>query len=94
LAAIDGGTNKHTSKFVPGLTLVKLPVTRTVENSLAIFNSTVGILCAVPNHIIKTVSTLPNDPNFPHLWGMHNMGQTKGIEAGFCVSYYWISTEL
>ena len=80
LAGIDGGTVKRSSKFVPGLSLVELPEGRTVESSLAVFNRTVGIVRAVPNHIMKALSAFPNDPNFWQQWGLHNAGQTSRLQ--------------
>jgi len=79
LTSIDGGNIKHFYKLVPGLTVVKLPANRTVENALPAFKTASGILYAEPNYKIKLLSTFPNDPNFGELWGMHNEGQTGGV---------------
>jgi len=78
LAAIDGGTVKHSYKLVPGLTVVKLPANRTVQNAIPTFKTTQGILYAEPNYKLKLLSTFPNDTRFDELWGMHNTGQTGG----------------
>jgi hypothetical protein len=75
LAAIGGGMVKDFSKFVPGLTLVKLPKDMSVENAIRAFKNTDGILSVQPNYMYKPLPTFPNDPNFKYLWGMHNTGQ-------------------
>jgi len=67
---------------VPGLTVVKLPANRTVENALPAFKTASGILYAEPNYKIKLLSTFPNDPNFGELWGMHNTGQPHPRDYG------------
>ncbi len=79
LAAFSAGTIKKSMRFVPGLTLVKLPENQTVENALSLFKNTDEILYVEPNYKIKRYSTLPNDPYFSQLWGIHNTGQTGGI---------------
>lgn len=80
LASIYGGNIKHSYKLVPGLTVVKLPPGKSVEDVLTTFNKSSGILYAEPNYRFKAISTFPDDPNFAQLWGMHNTGQTGGTE--------------
>jgi len=78
LAAIGGGMVKDSSKFVSGLTLVKLSKEMSVENAIRAFKNTKDILSAQPNYIYEPFSMFPNDPNFDQLWNMHNTGQTGG----------------
>jgi len=80
LASMNGGIGQSCSKFIPGLTLVKLPEHLTVEDALPVFKGSDKILSAQPNYIYHTVSTFPDDPEFDDLWGMHNTGQTDGTE--------------
>jgi parallel beta-helix repeat protein len=80
LSSIDGGNVKRSYKLVSGLTVVKLPASRTVKNSIDAFKNTPGILYAEPNYKIKLYATMPNDTYFDNLWGMHNTGQTGGSE--------------
>jgi len=80
LVSIYGGNVKHSYKLVPGLTVVKLPPDKTIEDALTTFNKSSSILYAEPNYRLKALSTFPNDPNFSQLWGMHNTGQTGGKE--------------
>jgi subtilisin family serine protease len=70
LTTFNAGTIKKSMKFVPGLTLVKLPESLTVENALLIFKDMDGILYVEPNYKIKFYSMFPNDPYFGQLWGM------------------------
>ena len=39
-----------------------------------------GIAYAEPNYL-ASVATVPDDPRFPELWGLHNTGQTGGTSA-------------
>jgi len=75
LLGLGGGEVTRTYKMVPGLSLVKLPAGMKVKEVLTDFNKSPEILYAQPNYIYKLLSTFPNDPNFPQLWGMHNTGQ-------------------
>lgn len=78
LASFDAGKVKHTTKLVPGLSLVKLPERVTVEATIPKIKAAGGILYVEPNYKIKLASTLPNDTRFDELWAMHNTGQTGG----------------
>ncbi len=80
LTDLGGASIKRNFKIVPGACVVKLPSGLTVEDALKTFNKTAGIIYAEPNYKVKTISTFPNDPCFPQLWGMHNTGQTGGTE--------------
>ena len=68
LASLDGGTVKHSYKFVPGLVVVKLPQGKTVKDALAAFKNASGILYAEPDYEIKLLSMFPNDTRFNELW--------------------------
>jgi hypothetical protein len=65
------GTIKDESDFLPGLTLVIIPEDLSVEEAIAAFENTPGILYAQPNFIYHTQSTFPNDPCFPLLWDLN-----------------------
>jgi subtilisin family serine protease len=45
-----------------------------VETLLAFFQGQPGVMFAEPNYIVGRM-ILPNDPEFPNLWGLHNTGQ-------------------
>jgi len=80
LSYFNTGTIKHTTKMVPGLSLVKLPEGVTVEAALSRLKDAGEIIYSEPNYRIKIASAFPNDPNFNNLWGMHNTGQTGGTD--------------
>jgi len=82
VSSVCNGTVKSVSRFVPGLTLVKLPDDLTVEEAISQFKNTPGVLYAQPNFIYRTQSTFPNDPNFAQLWGLHNIGQQHPLKGG------------
>jgi len=82
LTAVGVGKVKDVSKFVPGLTLVKLAESMSVENAIIVLDSTDGILSAQPNYIYRAFSTFPNDPYGPKpapdggkQWHLNNIGQ-------------------
>ncbi|HUT31497.1 MAG TPA: S8 family serine peptidase [Sedimentisphaerales bacterium] len=81
LASLGGGTVSRQYRFVPGLSLVKLPGHLSVGQALAAFNKAPGILYAEPNYerrLDHDCQLLPNDPLFDQLWGMHNTGPSGG----------------
>jgi len=56
-----------------------------VESSGADFyqvTTTLGDLSAIeyiePNFVVWADATIPNDPDFPSMWGLHNIGQLNG----------------
>lgn len=78
LNSLGGGTIKRNSRHVPGLSLIKLPTGQIVKNNLQKYRNANGILHAGPNYKYKYGSTFPNDPCFPQLWELHNIGQGGG----------------
>jgi hypothetical protein len=90
LGSLGGGVVKEDFRIVPGLSVVKLPEGMTVEDALKTFNKASGILYAEPDYELKALSTLPNDPRFDDLWGMHNTGQTGGtVDADIDAPEAW-----
>ncbi len=64
--------------LVPGLCVVSVPPTQGIQESVAALNNSPDILYAEPNYLLKIHETIPNDPSFNLLWGMHNTGQSGG----------------
>ena len=62
-----------------GLVVIKLPAGMTVADAFIHFNLSANVLYAEPNYKYKLLIT-PNDPQFSEMWGLHNTGQTGGIE--------------
>jgi len=94
LNAVGGGTIIRNFRIVPGLSVVKLPTGMTVEEALQKLGKAKGVLYAEPDYRVSAFSTLPNDPRFNDLWGMHNTGQTGGtVDADIDAPEAWdIST--
>ena len=78
LNSLGGATVKHDFRIVSGLSLIKLPENRKVEDVLPAYNTTEGILYAEPNYRLEYVSVEPNDTYFGEQWGLNNVGQVAG----------------
>jgi subtilisin family serine protease len=62
--------------------LVSLPRGLTVAAAAGSYRSERGVRAAVPNFERRVVDTIPNDPSFSQLWGLHNTGQTVSGDPG------------
>src|SRR5208282_684410 len=62
---------------VEGLQLVRLPAGTKLKDALQAYRRNPDVLYAEPNYILHAF-TLPNDPQFPQLWGLQNTGQMGG----------------
>jgi len=90
LSSLNAGEVKHSTKLVPGLSLVKLPANLTVTDALSKLKGKSEILYVEPNYKIKIASTFPDDPNFNNLWGLHNTGQGGGtVDADIDAPEAW-----
>ena len=78
LNSLGGATLKRSFCIIPSLSVVELAPGQSVPDALETFNSRNEILYAEPDYQIRISSTVPNDPCFSSLWGMHNTGQTGG----------------
>lgn len=67
-------------RLVPDLALVKVPASRLAE-ALASYMADPNVLYAEPDYTVNVIS-VPNDPDFGLLWGMHNTGQTVDGDPG------------
>jgi serine protease len=70
----------HTYRFVSDLQVVELPQKMTVERALAYYKRNPNVLYAEPNWVYTLDATTPNDPLFNDLFGLHNTGQTGGLD--------------
>ncbi len=78
-----GVTELRRFKAVPGLALVKLPPKQDMDQALAAFSRTAGVISAEPNYLIKADQVFTPPPNDPYyldgtLWGLRNTGQGGG----------------
>lgn len=80
----------YTRFGLPGLQLVSI-TEGTVSDAIRRYEQEPGVLYAEPNYLAEvpeiedlgdyqsySVDSIPNDPHFPDLWGLHNTGQSGG----------------
>ena len=61
----------------------------TVPEAIAQFENNPAVEYIEPNYLYFA-ETIPNDPDFPNLWGMHNTGQTGGtVDADIDAPEAW-----
>ncbi|HLF22556.1 MAG TPA: hypothetical protein VI565_01440, partial [Burkholderiales bacterium] len=60
----------HTNVDTRGLTLVKLPRGRSVEDAMNAYRAMTDVESVQPNYIYKKLLA-PNDPSYAQLWGLH-----------------------
>jgi len=90
LQSLGGASLQREYDIVEGLCLIKLPAGMTLAQALIEFNQSDAILYAQPNYQLHALATLPNDPMFDNLWGMHNIGQTGGtVDADIDAPEAW-----
>lgn len=65
-----------------GSELLRLPPGRSVARVKQELEDLDEVLYAEPNFIYSASQTLPNDPRFTALWGLHNTGQTVAGQGG------------
>lgn len=74
------GSIKKDFRRVSDLAVVKLPQGRNVYEAIKELRKSKEILYAEPNYKLTFLNTVPNDPMFGDLWGLHNTGQSGGLE--------------
>ncbi|MCC6425439.1 MAG: S8 family serine peptidase [Phycisphaerales bacterium] len=73
------GQIRRQYRTIPGLVSVVIGIP--VPEALAAIRGMPGVRYAEPNHFVH-LAGIPNDVNFPRLWGMHNTGQTVNGDPG------------
>jgi serine protease len=68
----------HEYRAPSGAQLVRLPQGTAVETAIEAYRRDPDVLYAEPNYIYD-LDTVPDDPSFSQLWGMHNTGQFGGV---------------
>lgn len=65
---------------VPHLEKAALPEGMSVPEAIAKYRGQPSVLYAEPNYIVHALQsqTIPNDPQFPQQWNLHNTGQNGG----------------
>jgi len=74
-----GATVIASSEGVPGLQKARLPKGVSAETAARRYRDMPGVAYAQPNYL-HSVAAMPDDPRLPELWGMHNEGQTGGLD--------------
>ena len=75
-----GATVIDSSEGVSGLQKARLPKGISAEAAAKRYRDLPGVVYAQPNYL-HSIAAMPDDPRLPELWGMHNEGQTGGIEG-------------
>ena len=61
-----------------------------IDDAISAFESQSWVRYAEPDYVLHTTETIPDDPQFSSLWGMHNTGQTGGtIDADIDAPEAW-----
>ena len=85
-------THKITRDYTPlGLSntyLIRLSHEEDVKEVKAKYLSDSEVVFAEPNYIV-TIDTIPNDPSFSLLWGLHNTGQRGTADADIDAPEAW-----
>ncbi len=79
MATITQQFNLKSIKRLPRLNalLYQFPTTQTLDSILKGCRNRPEVLYAEPNYRVYALA-VPNDPDFPKLWGLHNTGQGGG----------------
>ncbi|MDH6096172.1 S8 family serine peptidase, partial [Umezakia ovalisporum] len=72
------GVVKTQNIRLTGAEIWQLSGTTSVETALATYGRSRVFEYIEPDYIVTTAATIPNDPSFNLLWGLHNTGQTGG----------------
>ncbi len=76
---LPGATICDTFELVSDLYRINLPQESIVQTAVATLTAMDAVVYAQPNYLLQFDGvTLPNDPRFSSLWGLHNAGQTGG----------------
>ncbi|ACY18600.1 S8 family peptidase [Haliangium ochraceum] len=75
-----GATVMHTFSSVRNLYAVELPEGLSVEEAMARYKRNPEVANAEPNFIYTLDQTIPDDPDFPDMFGLNNTGQTGGAD--------------
>ncbi len=54
---------------------LKIDSGASVDQMLEAYRNNTAVVYAEPNYIVNAEQFIPNDPLFPDLWGLHNIGQ-------------------
>ncbi len=72
--AAVGGEWGEAVRGVPGTRVIELPAGTSVDEAVHTLGERAGVRWAEPDYIYETMA-VPNDPLYPDLWGLQNVGQ-------------------
>ncbi len=73
------GAEQEQAYRTPGLLMFSLPDDISTQQAKSHFRSFDEVE-RVENDLVYSIDDIPNDPDFPLLWGLHNTGQDGGVE--------------
>jgi subtilisin family serine protease len=79
IAADLGGEVTKELSLIDAAVVRLTDATESLQDAVHRWDNDERILYAEPNYIVRTVGT-PNDVDFAELWGLHNTGQTTGLD--------------
>ena len=68
----------HAFRSVPGLQLVKGDGGAGEQHKMALLAAQADVEYVEPNFVVH-VDAVPNDPDYPKQWSLHNVGQLQGV---------------
>src|SRR5499425_958976 len=71
------GARKKVFKVIRGLEVIKLSRGVSVEEAVDLLRQDPDVLYTEPNYILRT-TLIPNDTRFGEMWGLNNIGQSRG----------------
>jgi len=71
LSSFNGGTIKYSFKLVPGLSLVQLPQSIKVKDTINLFTKRPEFLYVEPNYKLYLHFSFLNDTNYEFQWNMN-----------------------
>lgn len=77
-SALPGGKIRRHFRHMPDLAVVSIPEGTSVNEAVATLRQSSDVAIAEPNYIYRSFDTVPDDPEFTSLWGLHNTGQDSG----------------
>lgn len=76
----NSGSLKNRISLFNDLALVQLKPGLDVDSVINQLKRNPDVLYAEPNYVVHAFATIPADPDFGELWGLHNTGQTGGSD--------------
>lgn len=80
-AGFAGANNAHVIKHLPMINAAVITLDKAEDDILALakrWSADPSVLYAEPDYLVHAIGTVPDDPDFSQLWGLHNTGQTGG----------------